>query len=417
MGKQLVVLCEHGRKKIGLFQDGRLENLHIEEEGEATVGNIYCGQVTSFLPSIPGAFVDFGGKRDGFLPLEGEPLYRIKKKWRAAVVVPYERKERIREGDKVLVQITKEAMEEKGCRLSTDVSLPGRHLVYMPISNRGGISKQIDDGHERNRLKGIIRDLEAKHPGAIIARTVAEGADSKEFHQDMKSLFAVWKDLCKEFLKSDVPRLLHEELNLLERILRDTFSPDFEQIVINSRKIRLELTPYLDSFESGMAIEKMIRYRTASQISEEFKIDKHIRDALARKVWLRCGGYLFIDELPTLTVIDVNTGKNVRRSDPRKTILETNVEAAKEIARQLRLRDIGGIIVIDFIDMLSKADQKKVLETLQEAMTGDRMAWDVGRFSENGIVQITRKRGRHSLLNLMTEECSHCNGEGRIPKV
>lgn len=417
MSKTLAIISDRSRKKVALFTDGILEDLYVEEPEEAVVGNIYCGQVTKVVPSIPGAFVDFGGPRDGFLPLDGNPVYEIHRKRRRTQIEFLPRGKLPHEGQKVLVQVVKEPVGGKGCRLTTDVSLPGRYLVYMPVSRRGGVSKQIEDDRERLRLRNLVRETVKDSSGAFIIRTVGHGRTRSDFQKDSGTLCKNWDRICREYLKSDVPRLLHQELDLIERLLRDLFDEDFKEIVVNSRKIRKDLIRLLRVFAPRAPLREKVRYRTAQQIEEAYHLDRHIRQALSRRVWLRCGGYLFIDELPTMAAIDVNTGKNIRGKSPRQTILETNLEAAKEIPRQLRLRDIGGIIVIDFIDMTRAGDREAVLEALQAAMQHDKAAWDIIGFSEIGLCQITRKRDRRSLLDQLTDECPHCEGEGRIPRI
>jgi len=417
MSKTLAVVSERTRKKVALFTEGVLDDLYIEEAGEAVVGNIYCGQITKVIPSIPGAFVAFGIERDGFLPLDGNPIYEISRKWRKTGIQFKSRGEKPHEGQKLLVQVVKEPVGGKGCRLTTDVSLPGRYLVYMPVSTRGGISKQIEDDVERGRLRNLLRQTTKGQYGAFIIRTVGHGRTRKDFERDSKNLIKVWERICKEYAQSDVPRLIHQELGLVERLMRDLFDEDFEEIVVNSRNTRKDLLRVLKEFAPGGKNARKVVYRTAQQIEGKYHIDRHIRQALSRRVWLKCGGYLFIDELPTLTAIDVNTGKNIRGKSPRQTIFETNLEAAREIPRQLRLRDIGGIIVIDFIDMTRASDRETVLEALNKAMESDKAAFDIIGFSEIGLCQITRKRDRKSLLDQLTEECKHCEGEGRIPKV
>jgi ribonuclease G len=417
MSKTLAVVSERTRKKVALFTDGVLDDLYIEDPGEAVVGNIYCGQITKVIPSIPGAFVDFGTERDGFLPLDGNPLYRVRRKWRKTEIDFLSRKEKAHEGQKVLVQVVKEPVGGKGCRLTTDVSLPGRYLVYMPVSSRGGISRQIADDQERGRLRNLLRQTTQGKYGAFIIRTIGHGRTRKDFERDTKALVKNWDRVCREYVQSDVPRLMHQELGLVERIIRDLFDEDFDEIAVNSRNTRKELLRILKEFSPGGKAAKKVVYRTGQQIESKYHVDRHIRQALSRRVWLKCGGYLFIDELPTLTAIDVNTGKNIRGKSPRQTIFETNIEAAREIPRQLRLRDIGGIIVIDFIDMTRANDREAVLEALNKAMELDKAAWDIIGFSEIGLCQITRKRDRKSLLDQLTDECQHCEGEGRVPKV
>jgi ribonuclease G len=417
MGKTLTVISDRSRKKVALFNDGVLDDLYVEESEEAVVGNVYSGQITKVVPSIPGAFVDFSGPRDGFLPLDGDPLYEIRRKWRKTTIDFLPRGKLPFEGQKVLVQVVKEPVGGKGCRLSTEVSFPGRYLVYMPVSRRGGISKQIEDDRERLRLRNLVRETAKGSQGAFIIRTVGHGRTRTDFQKDSRALLRTWERICRDYVQSDVPRLVHQELGLVERLIRDLFDEDFKEIVVNSRNMRKELIRLLKDFAPRSSLNEKVRYRTAQQIEDMYHLDRHIRQALSRRIWLRCGGYIFIDELPTMAAIDVNTGKNIRGKSPRQTILETNLEAAKEIPRQLRLRDIGGIIVIDFIDMTRAADRQAVLEALHKAMAEDKAAWDIIGFSEIGLCQITRKRDRRSLLDQLTEECPHCEGEGRVVKV
>ena len=412
MSKQLAFSVRHDHTLIGLFEDEKLVQLFLDRpDHESSVGNIYVGKVTKILENIQSAFVDLGIGKDGFLPgddafPEGKPSGRRKR----PPIQSF-----LKHGQLIAVQVQKDEIADKGKKLSMDLSLPGRYLVLMPFHKKVNISKRIASKEERTRLEEILKGIKGAEGLGWIVRTSSEGVAKKELERDARDLVKKWKRISREIEKCKKPTLVHSEMTPIEQVLRDHYSKDFDAILVDNLRVKQHIDRFIRSMSPIRFMQKKVtQYLEPDRLMERYGFRRELQKALDRRVWLKCGGYLIIEEAETLTAIDVNTGKNMKRGDQQKTIRQTNIEAAEEIVRQLRIRGIGGIIVIDFIDMKTKRDSHQVVQILQKGLKSDKAASDVTTFSEIGLVQITRQRTGESLAQLLSEECPHCNGSGRI---
>ncbi|MBN2396475.1 MAG: Rne/Rng family ribonuclease [Candidatus Atribacteria bacterium] len=407
--KQVIIDSSLSEERVAILENNKLVEIYIERlEDRKIIGNIYKGKVMNVLPGIEAAFVDIGIDRNAFLHLNDVAQSFGKKSGKDVEV-----KDLIKAGQEIEVQVIKEAIAPKGARVTTDISLPGRYLVLMPINSGIAVSRRIEQDEEKERLKKILQKIKKKEYG-LIARTVATGKDEADFVTDMEFLIRLWNKIQKRSQRAKAPMLLHEDLSLTYRIIRDLFTEDIDEFVVNSEKEYQKIINFLDSFFLLDLKPRVSYYDGEKPIFEAYDIEKEIHRALEKKVWLKCGGYLVFDEVEALTVIDVNTGKYVGGKIMKNTILKTNLQAAEEIARQLRLRDIGGVIVIDFIDMDSKEDQQKVIQKLELELKRDKTKSNVVQTTELGLVEMTRKRSKRDLDSLLRTFCPYCGGSGRI---
>jgi len=414
--KEIVVNAGLREMRAAVLEEQRLVELYIErEESERIAGNIYKGRVANVLPGMQAAFVDIGLERNAFLYVDDaldyrnvardldEPLEKIKLR---------NIKDLLKPGQQIVVQVTKEAMGTKGARVVTHASLPGRYLVLMPTVDYVGISRRITNEEERNRLKNISRRIRQKDMGLIV-RTVAEGRDEAELAADYQFLVDVWKSIQEKAKRVSAPALLYKDHDLMYRLVRDLCTADVDRFIIDSEpayKLALDLLGTL----APALKNRVYLYRSGPPIFDAYQIEEQIVQALQRKVWLPSGGYLIIDRTEALTSIDVNTGRYVGSTNLADTVLRTNLEAAAEIARQIRLRDIGGIIILDFIDMDTKEDEQKVLDRLFEEIRPDKSKVNVVGFTGLGLVEMTRKKVRQELGELLHTDCPYCVGTGRV---
>jgi ribonuclease G len=380
-------------------------------EMESAVGNIYFGRVTKILDSLQAAFVDIGVGKDAFL--SGNDAYTGPRP--RGKIRPKPLQARMKVGDLIAVQVEKDEIADKGKKVNMDLSLPGRFFVFLPYHKKVNISKRIEDKKERQRLKDLLKEIPGSEEGGWIVRTNAEGNAKRELQKDIREILKAWKQVASAIEAAKSPSLVHIELPPIEQVLRDHYSKDFNRVLVDNLRVK----QHVDRFIRGLLPPRLLPRRIAEylepdRLMETFSFRKEIQRALDRRVRLKCGGFIIIEEGETLTAIDVNTGKNVGGKDVAHTLRTTNLEAAEEIARQLRLRAIGGIIVVDFIDMRTEKDNELVMATLQKGLSSDKAAFDITTFSEIGLVQITRKRTGESLAQLVSEECPHCNGNGRI---
>ncbi len=412
--KKFVISVRPTETVMALYEDNRLVELGVDRPEEIKlVGNIYVGKVQNVIPSMQAAFVNYGAERDGFLSLDDvrfPPGMRNRARSRIQDV--------LRKGQSLLVQIEKEPIGEKGCRLTTDISLPGRHLVLMPTNPRRGVSRRVESEEERDRLKALLDEVVPKEYG-VIARTVSSGVSKRDLIADYRYLSRIWKDIEDDYRRNpDQPHLVHKELDMVLQMIRDNFSKECREILCDDRFVYDEMMEFLKAFAPRSDWDKKsIVYDKPGSLVHEYGLDKEIRKALAKRVPLACGGSLIIEEMETLCAIDVNSGRNVHGDEQKHVILTTNMEAAEEIPRQLRLRGIGGIVVIDFIDMETKGDKIKVLNQLRKGLKADKAASDVYAFSELGTIQLSRERVKPSLSRLLTRDCPHCEGSGHVPKI
>ena len=409
--ERVMVVREHdNRTQIAVLEDGVTVEHYVANKDDASmIGNVYLGRVQNVLPSMEAAFVDIGRGRNAV-------LYSGEVDWDAATEEGGERPKKIeaalKTGDSVLVQVTKDPVGHKGARLTSQISLPGRFLVYVPAGGMNGISRKLPDT-ERSRLKAILKTVVPESAGVIV-RTAAEGATEEQLTQDVQRLQAQWESLQKSSKSKKAPSLLHSEPDLLVKIIRDVFNEDFQKLVIAGDEQYSVITDYLTQVAPDL-LERIERFDSAGDPFDEYRISEGIHKALERKVWLPSGGSLVIDRTEAMTVVDVNTGKFVGSGgNLEETVTKNNLEAAEEIVRQLRLRDIGGIIVIDFIDMVLESNRELVLRRLMECLSRDRTKHQVAEVTSLGLVQMTRKRLGLGLLETFSETCEHCQGRGVV---
>ncbi|MEO6942786.1 MAG: Rne/Rng family ribonuclease [Terrimesophilobacter sp.] len=411
--RAMVVRSKDDRIQIGVLEDGVLVEHYVAKSQEASlIGNVYLGRVQNVLPSMEAAFVDIGRGRNAV-------LYSGEVDWDAAAENSAEGKQQARRielalkpGDKVLVQVTKDPVGHKGARLTSQVSLPGRYLVYVPNGSMNGISRKLPDT-ERARLKKILKEVLPENVGVIV-RTAAEGATEEQLTLDVTRLTAQWAEISTAVEVSQAPALLHSEPDLLVKIIRDVFNEDFQKLVVSGDDAMATIQGYLSAVAPDLA-DRVERYAGTTDAFDEFRISEQIEKALDRKVWLPSGGSLVIDRTEAMTVVDVNTGKFVGSGgNLEETVTKNNLEAAEEIVRQLRLRDIGGIIVVDFIDMVLESNRDLVLRRLVECLGRDRTKHQVAEVTSLGLIQMTRKKLGLGLLESFSEACEACTGRGII---
>jgi len=424
--------------RVARIENGQLVEIHIERERERSiVGNIYKGKVTRVLPGMQAAFLEIGLSRTAFLYVsnildpqknadapESDSHFDEDASSEATTddtdeeekEVPREShrniSELIREGEMVLVQVIKEPMGTKGARLTGYISLPGRYLVYLPDTRHIGVSRRIENSDERSRLISII---EKNRPaqGGFIVRTVAENASEKNLKDDMEYLVKLWGSVKKGAQKQNQPGLVYSDLDLATKIIRDRVTDDVDRIVVDDLGMFKQITKFIQTFLPRFK-KRIELYSDKIPIFEHSGIESEISRAIARKVWLKSGGYIIIDETEALTSIDVNTGRFVGRRNLEDTILQTNLEAVREIAYQIRLRNLGGIIVLDFIDMGKSQHKDRIYQALLEELRKDPVRTNVLPISDLGLIEMTRKRTQESLAQRMTSPCSYCDGRGYV---
>ena len=411
--RAMIVRSKNDRIQIGVLEDSVLVEHYVAKAQEASlIGNVYLGRVQNVLPSMEAAFVDIGRGRNAV-------LYSGEVDWDAAAENSADGKQQARRielalkpGDKVLVQVTKDPVGHKGARLTSQVSLPGRYLVYVPNGSMNGISRKLPDT-ERSRLKKILKEVLPENVGVIV-RTAAEGATEEQLTLDVSRLTAQWAEISSAVENSPAPALLHSEPDLLVKIVRDVFNEDFQKLVVSGDDAMVTIQTYLSAVAPDLA-DRVERYEGTTDAFDEYRITEQIEKALDRKVWLPSGGSLVIDRTEAMTVVDVNTGKFVGSGgNLEETVTKNNLEAAEEIVRQLRLRDIGGIIVVDFIDMVLESNRDLVLRRLVECLSRDRTKHQVAEVTSLGLVQMTRKKLGLGLLESFSESCEACAGRGII---
>ncbi|QNE34379.1 Rne/Rng family ribonuclease [Leifsonia shinshuensis] len=406
--RQMVVRSKGGRIQIGVLEDKVLVEHYVARSQEASlIGNVYLGRVQNVLPSMEAAFVDIGRGRNAV-------LYSGEVDWDAVETGNQPRRIELalKAGDRVLVQVTKDPVGHKGARLTSQISLPGRYLVYVPNGSMNGISRKLPDT-ERSRLKKILKEVLPESAGVIV-RTAAEGATEEQLTLDVTRLTAQWADISRQVETQQAPALLHSEPDLLIKIIRDVFNEDFQKLIIAGDDARQTIESYLRQVAPDL-IDRVEAYTGDRDAFDEHRITEQIEKALERKVWLPSGGSLVIDRTEAMTVVDVNTGKFVGSGgNLEETVTKNNLEAAEEIVRQLRLRDIGGIIVVDFIDMVLESNRDLVLRRLIECLSRDRTKHQVAEVTSLGLVQMTRKKLGLGLLETFSEACEVCAGRGVI---
>jgi len=418
MRKEIVVDITPFQTRVVLLEDNVPSEIYIERRGrERIVGNIYKGRVQNVLPGMQAAFVDIGLERNAFLyagDIQVDKGYiAVDDLQDPAALTPPNIKDIVRPGQEIVVQVLKEPIGTKGARVTTHITLPGRTLVLMPTVNYVGVSRRIEEEGERQRLRELLEKIKPENMGAIV-RTAAHGKSEEEFEADTRFLVRLWERVQQKGQMLSAPRLLHAEEPLVFRTIRDIFTPDVERLVINDREF-CEKVQLVAGIISPALAERVVLYESVPDLFDELGLEESIDKALARKVWMRNGGHIIIDQTEALTTIDVNTGRYVGSSDDlQQTITDTNCEAAREIARQLRLRDISGIIIIDFIDMEEICDKEKVLDTLRQELKKDRTRSNVLGITQLGLVEMTRKKSRKSISSTLQSPCPYCEGAGKV---
>ena len=427
MKKEIYISESMGESRIAIIEDGTLVEVYVEKQDQQRmVGNIYKGQVENVLPGMQAAFVDIGYDINAFLPFSeiensaylseidddessnGKKTKKNSRRRKNSGNVSVE----LKTGQEIFVQVIKEAFAGKGPRVTTEIALPGRLLVFVPNAKYIGISKKIWDKYERRRLKKIVSSLKEKDMGVIV-RTVAEGKSEELLKNDFSSLIDKWKKLQSKSKRTKEASLIYEDLETASSVIRDLFTPDIGKIVIDSKKLYRKLQSYLEDISPNMA-NRLEHYKLKQSLFESMGIENELDKLLQPKVWLKSGAYLIIEKTEAMVVVDVNSGRFVGKKNHEENSLKINLEACKEVARQLRLRDLSGLVVIDFIDMREESNQKKIYYELRKELKKDRAKVAVSPLSDFGLLEMTRQRIRLSLLDSMSEECPTCHGSGRI---
>lgn len=421
MHKEILIETARGETRIAVIENGKLVELYFEEqEQKRYAGDIYKGRVEDVLPGLGSAFVDIGFEKRGFLHASDVVLTNFEDvdeyfSERAGITPPAARPGAInslRPGQDIIVQVVKEAIGDKGPKLTTALTIPGRYVVLMPYLSRVNVSSRIEDEAERERLKRVVE--QARPPGhGFIVRTAAQGADEERVRADMQELLQIWENITARAEKKHAPALLYKDKDLLERVIRDEFTADVNVLITDDLGVYDRVVKLAERYSPSLA-NRVRLYEDEQDLFDTFGVEAEIDRMFRRKVWLRSGGYIVIDEAEALVAIDVNTGRFLGRGDQEETALQTNLEAAAEIARQVRLRDIGGLIIIDFIDMNEEEHRRQVLAALKEHMARDRAKSKILELSELGMVEMTRQRHRPSWIAAVTRPCPYCRGRGTV---
>jgi ribonuclease G len=407
--KQLFIHCSQNVTQSALMEDGRLTEFSVERiEGTSLIGNLYKGRVVNVLPGMQAAFVDIGLSKNAFLYVDDVLHPHLDKQPKEKPSIT----ELLKPGDELLLQIMKEPLGGKGARVTTHFSIPGRWLVYMPNADYIGISKKIEQEAERSRLKSIVEMMRMDGEG-IILRTNADGESREALEEDLGTLRQAWDNALLRSKQVEAPSEIHRSSGLVERIVRDVITPDTEQLIIDDELCLQQAKVYLRHTAPALE-EKVSFYSEAQPLFDKFGIKEQLDRAFQSRIWLQSGGYLVWDQTEALTVIDVNTGKFTGSVDLEETVFHTNREAAEEIARLLRLRDVGGIIIVDFIDMESEDHRDQVEQQLEKTIKQDRTKCQVVGWTRLGLMELTRKKARENPMNYFYETCASCKGRGKI---
>jgi len=425
---EILITVRPNLTRVAYVEDGSLSDLKIERhESPTLVGSIFKGRVVRVLPGMQAAFVDIGLDRAAFLYVadvitspDAEVPYYLDQEEPQERPTEEEEPHRtvaiqdlLHEGQIIMVQVAKDPLGTKGARITTQISLPGRHVVYLPQVKHLGVSRRIADEAERERLKKIVEDLKPK--GGVIIRTACEGATGEALSADIDYLGRLWSEIEKAYDKRKPTGLIHAEIDVELRALRDLLNERVERVIVDDAKVHKKVLNFINQFMPKHQ-KSVVLHSEPQPLFDMYDLDLEISRSLERKVWLKSGGYIVIDEAEALVVIDVNTGRYVGKKDLEDTILKTNLEAVKEIAHQLRIRNCGGIIIIDLIDMEKPVHREKVLNQLRQELASDLAKTTVVSMSELGLVEMTRKRTRPSLVSALCEPCSYCEGKGYMKR-
>ncbi len=422
MKREILVSASPQESWVALLEDEHLVELMYDRPDQSRlVGDIFLGKVEAVLPGIQASFVDIGTEKAGFLHAsdldyaddDDDENGDNGGRRRGRKEVPIQ--DVIRQGQEVLVQVTKEAIGTKGPRLTTQISLPGRFLVFMPGSSHVGVSRKIEDRGERSRLRKLAKEVVPSGSGGVIVRTVGEELNRNTFQKEFRRLHEVWQRIQKKAEPAEAPSLVHSEAKLISGVIRDLFSDKFDSLTVDNPEIHAEIVKYLKNVDPDL-MGRLHLYSDRLPLFDKHGIEDEIHAAFQNRVTMASGGYIVIEPTEALVSIDVNTGRftGKKKKDPEHTILKTNLDAAKEIAKQLRLRDVGGIVVCDFIDMESQKNRDRVLHELRSHLGRDRARTKAFEVSDLGLVEMTRQRVRPALFQSLTETCTHCGGAGRV---
>jgi len=421
MKKEIVINSTSYETRIAILEDNKLVELFVERpEHERMVGDIYKGKVSKVLPGMMAAFIDIGLEQNAFLHfsdiINSADYYGTitgvesdESRSKKEIKDPFSY---IKENQDIVVQVTKEPIGGKGARVTTDIAIPGRFLVLMPYEHHVGVSRKIMSIKEKRRLKKIVRHLKPGNLGMII-RTVAEKKNEEVLKKDLESLMISWKKIEKKMMKMEPPVLIYKDMGMASSVIRDLFTSDIDGLIVDNRKLLRNIIKYLKEASPNL-LDKVKLYKSRKPIFDAYHIENEIEKSVEKKIWLKGGGYIVIDHTEALVAIDVNSGKFIGKKDYERNALKVNLEAVREIARQLRLRDIGGIIIIDLIDMSQDTNKKKVYDELRRELRKDRAKSSVLEISNFGLIEMTRQRIRPSLLYTFSDVCPTCKGTGRI---
>ena len=443
MEKEILISDDEYETRCAVLEEGVLNEIYIERKAATqTLGNLYKGRVENVLPGMQVAFVDIGLDRHAFLHIsdlkyesanedetEDEKLdgnrkpdkdadtldlkAKPTKQSRGGRGFPFLISDLISKKQELLVQVGKEPIGTKGARVTSNITLPGRYVVYMPNSSNIGVSRRIESVTERDRLRNMAKAIKADVEGGFIIRTAAEGLNETEFAAEIRYLINQWKQVGERAKRKSAPSLVSKDLSFTNRIVRDMLTKDVKQLLIDSKVGYRETIDYVSSVMPDLK-PRVSLYQNGTTLFDAYGVERALKEALSEKIWLKCGGHIIIQQTEAMVSIDVNTGRFVGKSDPDNTILSANLEAVEEVVRQIQLRDLGGIIVVDFIDMEEASHRKRVFKMLQEALRKDRARTNILHFSDLGLVEMTRQRTRPSLSTLLMEECPYCDGHGTV---
>lgn len=425
--KTILINITRGETRVALLEGGQVVECYVERKREQSlVGNIYKGRVVKILPGMQSAFVDIGLEKSAFLFVgdirtdiledytdlldrdQAEGLEMLQKRRRHELPID----ELIQEGQELLVQVSRDPIGGKGARVTSYATIPGRYLVLMPNVDHLGISRRIEDEEERTRLKTIVEQIRPQDAGLII-RTASDNASEAELKNDLEFLSRLWENILQRETRVGAPSLLYSDLNVVFRTVRDMLGQNVEQLIIDSEEEYNGLRDFVNTYFPKL-IDRIELFEGSDQLFDAYGLEMDLSRALGRRVWLKSGGYIVIDQTEAMTVIDVNTGKFVGKEDLEDTILRTNLEAVKEIAYQIRLRNLGGIIIVDFIDMEKLENRARVFNAFTEAMARDKAKKTISQISELGLIQMTRKRVRESMGRILCDTCPYCEGKGFV---
>ena len=450
MEKEILISDDEYETRCAVLEHGVLNEIYIERKADTqTLGNLYKGRVANVLPGMQVAFVDIGLDRHAFLHISDLKYESVDvtlngngnrngngngngnrngksaknsvldlkakrpKASRGGRGFPFLISDLISKKQEILVQVGKEPMGNKGARVTSNITLPGRYVVYMPNSSNIGVSRRIESASERDRLRNMAQTVKADVEGGFIIRTAAEGLNEAEFAAEIRYLINQWKQTLARANRKSAPSLVSKDLGFTNRIVRDMFTKDVKQLLIDSKAGYQETMDYVSSVMPDLQ-KRVTLYQEKTALFNAFGVERELKNALSEKIWLKCGGHIIIQQTEAMVSIDVNTGRFVGKADPDNTILSANMEAVEEVVRQLQLRDLGGIIVVDFIDMEEASHRKRVFKMLQDALRKDRARTNILHFSDLGLVEMTRQRTRPSLSTLLMEPCPYCDGHGTV---